>query len=284
MKTFDLQMKKCAQAEEMRLKPDAEERFREAMDEARIASAKIENAKPRRKNRLVWLVSAECIVAAVLLFALLPARDVTDQALIPQETQAALSAQMVPITQPRKAHAPQVRFKGVSISGEGSLYASFQNDTDDTWLVEWSAQRKGDEAQSGGLIWLEPGAECGEHFVWLDAGDEAEITARYRGLRVQDKVLHWMDGELLHPGEEGYAGQQSLMEDAFAAGALILAPGDWENGQAGAMRLLMPASWEAAHPEKAALDYYLEQGVLIEESALCSGEETLRLISLEEAR
>ena len=280
MKSFDQEMKKRAQAEEMHLQPDAEDRFREAMDAARIAAAQRQAEKPKRKKGLVWLVSVECIAAAVLAFALLPVRDMTDQGLIPLETQQAISATMVPVTQPQRALAPQVQFEGVSISGETSLYASFRNDTDEIWLVEWSAQIRGDAAQASGLIWLEPGTECMEQLVCLDVDKEAEITARYRGLRVQARVLHWMDGETLLPGAEGYADQQSLMEDSFAAGALILAPGDWQNGQAGVMRLPLP---EAHQMEDSAVAYYLRQGVL-EESTLCSGAETLHLTSVEESR
>lgn len=278
MNRFDEKIRSRAQAEKMRLTVDAEERFRDGMEEAHIACAQCDVQKPGKKKALIWLVSAECILAALLIFALLPARDVTDQAGFPQETQAAISAAMQPVT------LPQVSFEGAALNGEVSLYGAFRNQSDDIWLVEWTAQFHGDAAQSQGLIWLEPGAECTERIAWKKADGETVITAAYRGLRVDARVLHWTEGGLLAPEEEGYQEQQSLLEDAFAAQALILLPGAWENGQAGPMQLVLPDRYRQEHPQQSAVEYYLSMGILKDQSALCSGEESIRLVNAEQVK
>ena len=275
---FDRMIRARASAEEIKLSPLAQEHFQEGMDNARIHQARQNLQKPRKKSRIAWILSAECIVAAVLVFLFLPARDVTDQGLLPQESRQAISATMVPITQPLSARAPEVRFDAVAEKDGTKLYGSLANRTDDIWLVEWSAQMEEDQAEANGLIWLEPGVECSECLVQLEAQREINLSVEYRGYRVAAKMLHWMDGDPLHPGEEGYEDQQSLMMDAFAAQALILAPGGWENGQAGAMNLPMPESWHAENPDGSAVAYYLKQGMLEDGSALCGGTERMELV------
>ena len=71
-----------------------------------------------------------------------------------------------------------------------------------------------------------------------------------------------MDGDWLRPGEEGYAAQQALITDAYENGALVLAPGDWENGMAGPMALVLPDAMGNTSP----LETYLAAGLVVEES------------------
>ena len=75
-------------------------------------------------------------------------------------------------------------------------------------------------------------------------------------------VLHWMDGDWLRPGEDGYAAQQALITDAYENGALVLAPGNWENGMAGPMALVLPD----ALGNVSALETYLAAGLIVQES------------------
>ena len=82
------------------------------------------------------------------------------------------------------------------------------------------------------------------------------------GYRVDADVLHWMDGDWLRPGEEGYAAQQALITDAYENGALVLAPGNWENGMAGPMALVLPD----ALGNISSLETYLAAGLIVQES------------------
>ena len=108
---------------------------------------------------------------------------------------------------------------------------------------------------------LEPGASCTDRAAWPAEGEEAPAW-RYTAYRVAAGVLHWMDGDWLRPGEDGYAAQQELITDAYENGALVLAPGDWENGMAGEMALVLPD----AMGNVSALETYLTAGLLVEES------------------
>jgi len=274
---FDRMIRRRTAEEKMKLSDAAQEHFCDALDHARIRQVRQETKATPQKHRIAWILSLECIVAAVLMFLILPARDVTDQGFAPQKSQQEISATMVPVTQTAGAYAPEVSFEVAEGDGASRLLGSFSNQTEDIWLVEWSAQLQNDPAKSSGLIWLEPGVECTEELVWLCKDEKAMIDLNYCGYRVAAKMLHWLDGELLEPGMEGYVDQQSLMEDAFAAKALILAPGIWENGQAGTMRILLPDSWRAAHPEQSEIGYYLEQGILEDGSALCAGNAQIRI-------
>ena len=71
-----------------------------------------------------------------------------------------------------------------------------------------------------------------------------------------------MDGDWLRPGEDGYAAQQALITDAYENGALVLAPGNWENGMAGPMALVLPD----ALGNVSALETYLAGGLIVQES------------------
>lgn len=71
-----------------------------------------------------------------------------------------------------------------------------------------------------------------------------------------------MDGDWLRPGEDGYAAQQALITDAYENDALVLAPGNWENGMAGPMALVLPD----ALGNVSALETYLAAGLIVQES------------------
>lgn len=271
---FDRMIHKRITEEKTELTLSAQENFRDAMDEARIHQARQRNKK---KKTIAWIVSLECIAAAALMLFLLPARDLTDQGLLPQQSQQEISATMVPVTQPEKPLAPTVSMEAAAVNGAASLWFDLQNHSDDIWLIECVTQAQGDAAENVRLIWLEPGAECRETLIWTNAGEEISISAQYHGLRVMADMLHWLDGEPLSLAEERYQEQQSLMEAAFAARALILSPGEWENGKGGVMNLLLPESWKQANPGQSTVAYYLDQGMLEDGSKLCGGSRVFQL-------
>lgn len=217
MKNFDASIRKKIAQENLRLTPEAEIRFEQSMARARMHT-------PARKRKTQWIAvaSAACILLPVImLFALLPAQDTVQNAAAPAD-----QPEMLPLIQPV-----------VEIAEGEALHARMQNPSDEIWLIEWQA----DEERT--LIWLEPGAEC----EWRTEAN----TVCYRGLRVTADVLHWVDTE----ADE--AEQQELIADAFANGALVLAPGGWENGEAGEMLLPLPDGVEGD-----AVEVYLNSGDL----------------------
>lgn len=260
---FDQQMRKRAQGEHMSLVSDAEERFGDAMDTARMHKAEEAHG---RKWKLRAVLAVECAVAIALVLFFWPRRDVTDQFPMQQEVP------MVPVIQPQYAKVPEVDFvveEGQTIT----LQTNVRNDTDEIWLVDWQAEKVGDSTAASQLLWMEPGTACSSR-AWWQADEKMELNMSYRGYRVTAKVLHWMDGEWLKPGQEGYAEQQSLIEAAFEADALILSPGIWLNGKAGTMRLVLPDSYQKEHPDLTPLSYYVEKGMLEDAYLLCSGGES----------
>lgn len=265
-RTFDEQMKTRAAAEEMSLRAQVQERFADAADLARVHPA---DSPVRRSWKVRTLLALECAAAIALVLFLWPRQDVTDQDLLSQQD---ISSAMVPVTQPQYAKAPKVDFI-VDAGQTIVLKTDVKNETDAIWLVEWQGQMKDDSASASQLLWMEPGTKCTER-AWWQADGNIKLDMSYRGYRVTARVLHWMDGEWLKEDEEGYAEQQSLIEAAFEAEALILAPGIWLNGKAGPMRLVLPARYQKEHPNVTPLNYYLEKGMLKDEYLLCSGGES----------
>ena len=161
------------------------------------------------------------------------------------------------------ALAPQGEAHAASERGVWRAETRFFNDTQDIWLVSWSVDTAADMLESPDeLIWLEPGASCTDYAAWPVEGEQETPTWQYTAYRVDADVLHWMDGDWLRPGEEGYAAQQALITDAYENGALVLAPGNWENGMAGPMALVLPD----ALGNISSLETYLAAGLIVQES------------------
>ena len=254
MKNFDRRMRQKAQGENWQLKQDAQERLGEALDRARMQPSK---PSRDRASAMGWKLAAlPWAVVGVIMLLLIPRQDVTDQGLAPQPAQQEISAAMQPAAQ--YARKPDVWFEASYINEEVRVDASFRNDTQDIWIVEWNAKLQDDDAAAGSLIWLEPGAECEDAIIWQTSEDAVDVEWQHACWRVTAKVLHWVEGDVLTPGQDGYEDQQSLMKDAMEAGALILAPEEWANGEAGRMRLPMPKGYEKEN----ILQYYFETGAL----------------------
>lgn len=161
------------------------------------------------------------------------------------------------------ALAPQAEAAALPERGVWRAEARFFNDTQDIWLVSWSVDTASEMLEPPDeLIWLEPGASCVDQAAWPVEGEQEQPVWRYTAYRVTADVLHWMDGDWLRPGEDGYAAQQALITDAYENGALVLAPGNWENGMAGPMALVLPD----ALGNVSALETYLAAGLIVQES------------------
>lgn len=252
--SWDEALRRRAREEGTRLTPEAEARFAEAMARGRRVETRQEAPKRRSWS---WALAAGCALA--LLMLMWPVRDRVNGWPAPRE------ADIVPITHNR-ALAPVVRLDATLLEG-ARVSGSFANDTEEIWLIEWTGQADETEAQTH-LLWLEPGASCEDG---MDAPEGTQtLRWSYRGYRVTAKMLHWLDA--------GDADErQEMMEAAFEAEALILSPGDWENGEAGEMALPLPDSYLAAHPETDALAYYQEKGILTAAFDLCQGENSVTL-------
>jgi len=257
-KDFDQRMRNRAAQEPIRLKPEADIHFEQAMARARTQPAEEAHSKRHWGWKLGALLAVQCtLVLAILWFV--PAQDRV-KGILPMDTPTLVSNEILPLVQGEPA--PQAQVDAVYTQQGFQVVGSFRNQADDIWLIGWSAQT-GDR-RTGDLLWLEPGAACVQHTLWQDLPGKVELNWQYQGYRVTADVLHWVDSE----AEE--ADQQMLIEDAFACGALLLLPGDWENGAAGPMQLLLPESYQQQNPEVTPLDYYLQQGLIQAEEGLCS--------------
>ena len=274
---WDDALRRRAQDEVWKLTPEAEVRFQAAEARGRREAARPKVEHKRRVPAFAWLVAAECALA--LLLILWPARDRV-RGPLPAVQDA---GSMRPVTQGQQALSPRVEMYATLLEGqEARVEGSFANETDESWLVEWFSQLEGKQPERR-LLWLEPGASCEDATAWGTARAGQTLQWSYRGYRVTADVLHWLDGDPLAPGDEGYEDQQDLMEEALEADALILAPGDWPNGQAGEMRLPLPDAYLAAHPQESALGYYLEKGMVEEAFDLCQGESGVTCCASREA-
>lgn len=274
---WDDALRRRARDEMWKLTPEAEARFQAAEARGRREAARPRAERKKRLPAFAYLVAAECALA--LLLILWPARDRVRGPL-----PAARDAEsMQPVTQGKQALAPRVDLYATLLEGqEARVEGRFANETDEIWLVEWFSQLEGKQPERR-LLWLEPGASCEDAMAWGTARAGQALQWSYRGYRVTADVLHWLDGERLAPGDEEYAAQQDLMEAAFEADALILAPGDWPGGQAGEMDLLLPDAYLAEHPGESPLGYYLDKGMVESAFDLCQGEGSVTCCASREA-
>lgn len=274
---WDDALRRRARDEMWKLTPEAEARFQDAAARGRREAARPRAERRRRLPAFAWLVAAECALA--LLLILWPARDrVRGPLPAAQDVES-----MQPVTQGQQALAPRVDLYATLLEGqEARAEGRFANETDEIWLVEWFAQLEGEQPRRR-LLWLEPGASCEDATAWGTARAGQTLQWSYRGYRVTADVLHWLDGDPLTPGDEEYAAQQELLEAAFEAEALILAPGDWPGGQAGEMDLLLPDAYLAEHPGESPLGYYLDKGMVEAAFDLCQGEGSVTCCAPQEA-
>lgn len=286
---FDEALRRRAQRERLEPPAQADERMARAIREGRARAAAPHSGvkdmtetlnwpderqrtppKPRlRAVRLVPLLTgAAACLAAVALWAV---RTPVDRVL-QTTSDAGPAAQttgfetVLPLSDGENgtsALAPQGEAHAASERGVWRAETRFFNDTQDIWLVSWAVDTAADMLESPDeLIWLEPGASCTDYAAWPVEGEQETPTWQYTAYRVDADVLHWMDGDWLRPGEEGYAAQQALITDAYENGALVLAPGNWENGMAGPMALVLPD----ALGNISSLETYLAAGLIVQES------------------
>ena len=271
---FDELMKERAQKEAPVVKPETELFFQNAMYKARTRFAYQPEIKKNRRK--AWMIVAVECIAAVVLLLWLPVRDVTRQSVIQRQNDHTTAMQ--PVTQGVINKGPSVQFDMVYVQNTVTLEGRFENlEDDDTWLVHCQArlEQAKEKKPVDYVIMLEPGAECTDQVVWenIDA-QQAQAGWKYTAYRVTADMLYWLDGEALSPSDEDYQDQQLLMQDAFETKALILEAGDWSNGMAGPVRILLPDQYADEHAELSVVDYCVQNGLLEDGSQLCSGEDT----------
>ena len=273
---FDELMRNRARQEKITVRHETDLLFQNAMKRARLEAVRQPEPVRKKSSRKVWaIVAAECIAAAILLL-LIPVRDVTRQSAIQRQT--GQTAAMKPVTQGVINKGPSVRFDMVYLQNTVTLEGRFENlEDDDTWLVQCEAMLDQPEQMKPleYVIMLEPGAECVHQMVWENVDtQQAKVNWRYTAYRVTADMLYWLDGEALKPTDEDYQDQQLLMQDAFETQALILEAGDWSNGMAGPVRVLLPDQYIDEHAELSVVEYCVQNGLLEDGSRLCSGEDT----------
>lgn len=286
---FDEALRRRAQRERLEPPAQADDRVARAIREGRARAAAPHSGvkdmtetlnwpderqrtppKPRlRAVRLVPLLTgAAACLAAVALWAVRTPVDrvlqtTSDAGPAPRRTAFETVLPLSDGENGMSGLAPQGEAHAVSERGVWRAEARFFNDTQNIWLVSWSVDTAADMLESPDeLIWLEPGASCTDYAAWPVEGEQETPTWQYTAYRVDADVLHWMDGDWLRPGEEGYAAQQALITDAYENGALVLAPGNWENGMAGPMALVLPD----ALGNISSLETYLAAGLIVQES------------------
>lgn len=242
-----------------------------AQADARVTRAIRRGMRANRKTqRATWAVPmtvavAACAIAAVVWLT----QPITDRTV---SIEADFSSRVFETILPLTNGTEEENEKNSDIATDASAAvergvwraeARFSNDTEDIYLVSWSVDGAVDLLEPPDeLIWLEPGASCTDYAAWPVEGEQETPVWQYTAYRVTADMLHWMDGDWLRPGEEGYAAQQALITDAYENGALVLAPGDWENGMAGPMALVLPDAMGNISP----LETYLAAGLVVEES------------------
>ena len=259
---FDESLRRRAQEELFEISAEAD---------ARVARAIRRGMRVDRKpQRATWAAPLTAAVAACAIAALVwLTQPITDRTV---SIEADFSSQVFETVLPLTNGTEEEDEKNSDIATDASAAvergvwraeARFSNDTQDIYLVSWSVDGAADLLEPPDeLIWLEPGASCTDYAAWPVEGEQETPVWRYTAYRVTADMLHWMDGDWLRPGEEGYAAQQALITDAYENGALVLAPGDWENGMAGPMALVLPDAMGNTSP----LETYLAAGLVVEES------------------
>lgn len=256
---FDARMKQRAQKEVLTASAEAQQRFQLAMQ---AGAQRMKQGRGQRSWQRVLAVSTAVAMIAAAIFLIQPPSD--------QFNRSAVSSDQTIWNTPVPVTVPECTV-GITVSNR-TLHAeaTLSNHTGDIWLMQWEAQPMGNVqklAGPTGLIWLETGITFTDHASWKLTGGWEEQPAQaqwaFTGYRVEEKLLHWIEGEWLMPGSDGYEEQQMLIEDAFANGALILAPGDWPEGTSGEMQLVLPDRFQQENPSMDALSYYVQSGVLV---------------------
>lgn len=259
---FDESLRRRAQEELFEISAEAD---------ARVARAIRRGMRVDRKpQRATWAAPLTAAVAAYAIAAVVwLTQPITDRTV---SIEADFSSQVFETVLPLTNGTAEEDEKNSDIATDASAAvergvwraeARFSNDTQDIYLVSWSVDGAADLLEPPDeLIWLEPGASCTDYAAWPVEGEQETPVWRYTAYRVTADMLHWMDGDWLRPGEEGYAAQQALITDAYENGALVLAPGNWENGMAGPMALVLPD----AMGNVSALETYLAAGLIVQES------------------
>ena len=259
---FDAQMRRKAQQETLTASADSQRRFQQAMQKG-ATQMNQRSSHPWKLRAAAYAASVMMIAAAIWIIQ--PPSDRFNRSAVTSEH--SVWATTVPVT------VPECKVS-LSVSNR-TLHAEAQlaNHTGEIWLIQWNADpgenahRMQDPTQ---LIWLETGITLTDQAGWrLSSGWEEQLAQaewHFKGYRVSAQILHWIEGEWLLPGAEGYAEQQMLIEDAFENGALILAPGDWPEGTSGEMQLVLPDSYQKEHPETDALSYYVQAGLVVLEA------------------
>ena len=263
--TFDHQMRKKAQQETLTASQHAQIRLAQAMRTGHAAAT-----RPLRSRRPALAAVTAVLAVLVIFLSLQPPVDAWRRE--GNETQQAsfVMANGEPAATPVPVTIPQGTASAFQIGRWIQTEASFANHTADIWLIDWEASidHTASFKQPTDLIWLETEVVYQDVVSWIIPKREPlkdktrEIRWSYTLYRVAADVLHWIDEEYLQPGQEGYEEQQALIEDAFSVGALILLTGEWPEGKAGEMQLILPDSYLAAYPDADALEYYTRIGAL----------------------
>lgn len=247
MNRFDEKMRRRAAQEDWHTSPETDARLRRSLHSA-VAE------RPRRR-RLLFAVPIVAAAAALMLLCIRPAPDARNQqGLLPSATPA-----FVPLAQGAADELPTVTADYTFAGDVVQLSVKMSNEKDDDiWLAEYQAQLNGQTVRM--LIWLEPGAQYQREYTWQDVQqDTADVQWSLAEYRVTAHTLHWMETQA-YRDDEDYEVDQAILRDACAAGALILRPGEWENGEAGEMELLLPDEFAGED----ALTYYATHGMLEE--------------------
>lgn len=258
---FDEWIRHKAQKEAFTPTLEAETKLTQAI---RAGGSQWPSKARKTASSMHWLAAGAAAVAAVLVLLLFtPFSD--SRMGMEQLTAAQPAFTPVPVT------LPEVFLEAHQHGSRLDTAAAFSNHTGDLWIIRWNLalEREGHSVRElpAEMIWLETGITFTDNETFFfEAGDWPDgvrLQCGYQAYRVTAKMLHWMDGEWLRPGQDGYEEQQSLMESAVAAGALILYPGEWPEGSSGEMKLLLPDSAPKSSPEEI-LGYYVQNGMLEE--------------------
>lgn len=247
MNRFDEKMRRRAAQEDWHTSPETDARLRRSLHSAAAE-------RPRRR-RLLLAVPIVAAAATLMLLGIRPAPDARNQqGLLPSATPA-----FVPLAQGAADELPTVTADYTFAGDVVQLSVKMSNEKDDDiWLAEYQAQLNGQTVRM--LIWLEPGAQYQREYTWQDVQqDTADVQWSLAEYRVTAHTLHWMETQA-YRDDEDYEVDQTILRDACAAGALILRPGEWENGEAGEMELLLPDEFAGED----ALTYYATHGMLEE--------------------
>lgn len=278
-RTFDEALRRRLEKEEFEVNPAVEEKIRQTMRSPVMRRGTRRVA--RRSLRLAPVFAALMVTATVALTLAQPPKDATNGQTSPVDQPVIVATTGVENTNAAFDSAPRVHI-GVRYAGRKAEFtAEIVNNTQSTWVLQWRTSVEHHELngwtqarEPEQLLWLEPGSSCTDKAVWLAFESAPQTLAcgwQYTGYRVDGGMLFWIDG-YRQLGEEGYAEQQMLLEEAFDAESLLISAGEWENGEAGAVELVLPERYQRQHPGETALQYYRGMGALNEDSAKeCNG-------------